>query len=82
MTKIFSTKLDVKTLELFDSFCDRYHLKKSSVLEEFIQEGIRRYSTTWELVKSIERGLEDQKAGNLYPTDEVEKMVFGKRKAA
>ena len=81
MTKIFSTKLDVKTLELFDDFCVRYHLKKSSVLEEFIQEGIRKYSTTWELVKSIERGLEDERAGNLYAADEVEEIVFGKKKA-
>ena len=81
MTKIFSTKLDVKTLELFDDFCGRYHLKKSSVLQEFIREGMQRYSTTWELVKSIERGLEDQRAGNLYSIDEVEKMVFGDKKA-
>ena len=81
MTKIFSTKLDVKTLELFDSFCGRYHLKKSSVLEDFIREGIQRYSTTWELVKSIERGLEDQKAGNLYSLEEAEKIVFGRKKA-
>ena len=81
MTRIFSTKLDDQVLRLLDNFCRRYHLKKSSVLEEIIAEGIRRRAKALELAASIERGLEQEKEGELYQSAEVEKQVFGKNKA-
>ena len=57
MIKTFSTKLDEKILDLLDSFCKRYHFKKSSLLEDIIAEGIERKQESLELAKSIEQGL-------------------------
>ncbi len=42
MSKIFSTKLDAKLLQLLDRFCKKYHLKKSSLVGEILKEGIER----------------------------------------
>lgn len=80
MSKVFSTQLDEKVLRLLDGFCRRYHMKKSSVLEEIIAEGIRRRTAAFELAASIERGLEQEKEGSLYSADEVEDSVFGKKR--
>lgn len=82
MTKTFSTKLDPKVLRLLETFCRKYHLKKSHVLQEIITEGIKRRMQTLELVQSLQRGLEDEEGGNLISAREVEQQVFGKRKAA
>ena len=80
MTKTFSTKLDAKLLQILDSFCRKYHLKKASFLEELIAEGIRKRAEALGLAESIERGLEQEKEGNLYTADEVENFVFSKKK--
>ena len=80
MTKTFSTKLESKTLALLDHFCDRYHLKKSSLLEELIEEGIKKRAEVLALAESIERGLQEEKEGSLYTASEVENLVFGKKK--
>ena len=80
MAKVFSTQLDEKVLRLLDSFCRRYHMKKSSVLEAIIAEGIRRRTAAFELAESIERGLEQEKEGRLYSADEVEDSLFGKKR--
>jgi len=80
MTRVFSTQLDEKVLRLLNGFCRRYHMKKSSVLEDLIAEGIRRKTAAFELAESIERGLEQEKEGTLYPADEVENLLFGKKR--
>ncbi|MEI8344826.1 MAG: hypothetical protein WCG06_02005 [Candidatus Omnitrophota bacterium] len=80
MTKTFSTKLDTKTLEALDRFCVRFHLKKSSFLDQVIQEGVKRQTEVMELAESIEHGLVQAKEDNLYSTDEAEALVFGKKK--
>ena len=82
MTKVFSTKLDAQLLKRLDAFCQKYHLKKTHVLEQIIDEGIRRKAEALELAHSLERGLEQETRGEFYSADEVEKSVFGKRKAA
>ena len=82
MTKIFSTKLDAKLLVRLEEFCKKYHLKKSHVLEEMIEEGIRRRGEAMELARSFQRGLEQEERGEFYSADEVEKTIFNKRKAA
>ena len=82
MSNIFSTKLDDAVLRLLDNFCRRYHLKKSSLLEEIIAEGIRKRAEALDLAESIERGLEHEKEGSLFTAEEVEKRVFGKKKAS
>lgn len=81
MTKTFSTKLDAQVLQLLDNFCKRHHLKKSYVLAEILKEGIQRREETLRLAASIQKGLEDEKEGNLYTTDQVERTIFGKKKA-
>ena len=80
MTKTFSTKLDAKVLRLLEDFCQRYHLKKSRLIEEIITEGIQKKSEALELAHSLERGLEQEAAGDLHSLDDVEKAVFGKKK--
>ena len=65
MIKTFSTKLDVKILELLDSFCKHYHFKKSSLLEDIIAEGIERKRESLELAKSIEQGLGQERLQKL-----------------
>lgn len=81
MIKTFSTKLDAKLLRSLEDFCKRYHLKKSHVLAEMIAEGIQKRLQTLEFAHSLQRGLEEESRGELYSADEVEKMVFGKKKA-
>ena len=81
MTKTFSTKLDSKTLSLLEVFCAKYHLKKSHVLAELITDGLKRRIEALELAKSIQKGLEEERQGNFYTSDEVEKLVFHKKKA-
>ena len=78
MIKTFSTKLNIDVLKSLDRFCVRFHLKKSSFLEEIIAEGVRRHTEVFELAKSIERGLLQEKDGLLSPADEVEERLFGK----
>jgi len=80
MMKTFSTKLDAKVLHLLDSFCKRYHFKKAHILEEIIKEGVRRRIAAMELAESLQRGLEDESAGNLYTLEDVEKNVFKDKK--
>ena len=80
MIKTFSTKLDAKVLRHLEEFCKRYHLKKSHVLEEIIEEGIQRRVQTFELAQSLQKGLEEEGKGELYSSDEVENQVFGKKK--
>ena len=79
MTKTFSTKLDAKVLQMLDRFCRQHHLKKSSLLEEIIAEGVRKRAETLELAASIERGLEQEKEGHLYTAEEVEDLIFKKK---
>ena len=81
MLKAFSTQLDAKLLRSLDIFCRRYHLKKSSLLEEIIAEGIRKRMEALALAKSIERGLEEEQEGDLLTAAEVENKIFGKKKA-
>jgi len=80
MTRVFSTKMDAGLLERLDEFCHKHHMKKSSFLEEIIGEALERKEETLALVKSIERGLDEEAAGELYPADEVERSVFGKKR--
>ena len=80
MTKTFSTKLDIKVLHLLDTFCHKYHLKKTSLLEEIIAEGIGKRKEIFGLAESIERGLEEERQNNFYMAEEVENLVFGKKK--
>lgn len=80
MTKIFSTKLDDKVLRILDHFCRRYHLKKSHILGEIIQEGVQRRIETYELAESLKRGLEQEEQGHMLRAAEVENEVFGKKK--
>ena len=65
MIKTFSTKLDVKILDLLDNFCKRYHFKKSSLLEDIIVEGIEKKQESLELAKSIEQGLGQERLQKL-----------------
>ena len=81
MMKTFSTKMDANLLQRLEEFCKQYHLKKSHVLEEIIEEGIRRRAHTLEVAKSLQRGLEEEERGELYTAGEVEQAVFGKKKA-
>ena len=81
MTKTFSTKLDEKVLHILDAFCRQHHLKKAGLLEELIREGIRQRRETLELAQSIQRGLEQEKEGQLHSSEEVENRVFGKKRA-
>ena len=82
MNKTFSTKLDAKLLRSLEDFCNRYHLKKSHILAEMIAEGIQRRLETFEIARSIQKGLEEESRGELHSADEVEKEIFGKKKAA
>ncbi len=82
MNKAFSTKLDAKILRDLEVFCRRNHLKKSHVLAEIIAEGIQRRIQILELARSIQKGLEEESRGDFYTADEVEKIVFSKKKAA
>ena len=81
MTKTFSAKLNDRVIKLLDHFCERYHLQKSSFLEDIIQEGIERHKKMMELAASLQRGLEQEQEGTLYTAHEVEQAVFGKKKA-
>ena len=81
MTKTFSTKLDAKILLLLEHFCKKHHLKKSRLLAELISEGLERRAQALELAQSIQRGLEEERQGELYTVDEVEHLVFKKKKA-
>ena len=81
MTKTFSTKLDPKILLLLEDFCKKHNLKKSHFLGEIIREGLRRHAETFELARSIQKGLEEEGRGDFYTADEVEQMVFRKKKA-
>lgn len=80
MSKIFSTKLDEKVLKALDNFCQRYHMKKSHLLEEIILEGIQKRLETMEFAESIMRGLEDERKGRMFKAAEVEQAMFGKKK--
>lgn len=82
MTKTFSTKLDSKTLISLESFCKRHNLKKSHFLAELIREGLKRRAEAYDLAKSIQKGLEEEKRGEFYTADEIEHLVFKKNKAA
>ena len=82
MIKTFSTKLDAKLLVRLKLFCRKYHLKKSSVLQEIIAEGIDRKMQAMELVRSLQKGLDQESRGELISADEVEKAVFTKKRAA
>ena len=81
MTKTFSTKLNAKILLLLEHFCKKYHLKKSRLLAELIHEGLERRMQVFELAQSIQKGLEEEKRGELYTADEVEHPVFKRKKA-
>jgi predicted transcriptional regulator len=81
MIKTFSTKLDAKVLLMLEDFCKRYHLKKSHVLEEIIEDGIRRRIQNMEFAKSLQKGLEEESRGELLTAAEVEQAIFGKKKA-
>jgi len=80
MVKTFTTKIDDRILRMLDAFCREYHFKKSIVVEEMIQEGIRRKEETMKLAESLQRGLEEEREGNLYTSAEVRDLVFGKKK--
>ena len=82
MNKTFSTKLDARLLRSLEDFCKRYHLKKSSVLEEIIAEGIQKRLETLELAHSLQKGLAEEARGEFYAAEEVEKRIFQKKKAA
>ena len=82
MTKTFSTKLSAKVLKSLDVFCQRYHLKKSHLLEEIITEGLERRAEMFSLAQSIRKGLEQEKAGDLHTAGDVENLVFHKKKAS
>ena len=81
MVKTFSTKMDARVVRLLDEFCKNHHLKKSSLVEEIIKEGIRQREETMMLAESIRLGLGQEREGNLYTSGEVEDLVFGKKKA-
>ncbi|MBI4000021.1 MAG: hypothetical protein HY351_05335 [Candidatus Omnitrophica bacterium] len=82
MTKTFSTKLDSKILLSLEDFCKKHNLKKSHFLAELIHEGLERRAQTFELAKSIQKGLEEEKRGEFYTADEVENLVLRKKKAS
>lgn len=82
MDKTFSTKLDIKVLKMLTAFCRQYHLKKTKLLEELIVEGLKRRAESLEFAESLRRGLEDEREGNFYTAEEVENLIFGKKKAA
>lgn len=82
MIKTFSTKMDSKVLLLLEDFCKKHHMKKSHLLAELILEGLRKRAEALELAESIRRGLEDEKRGEFYTADEVEQLVFRKKKAS
>ena len=81
MEKTFSTKLDAEVLQMLDNFCKRHHLKKAGFLEDILREGIRRREEALRLAASLQRGLEDEREGRLYSSDEVKRLTFGKNKA-
>ena len=82
MTKTFSTKLDAKILFSLETFCKKHHLKKSRFLAELIHEGLERRAETLELAQSLQKGLEEERRGEFYTANEVERLVFKKKKAA
>lgn len=82
MNKTFSTKLNPKLLRSLENFCRQYHLKKSHVLAEIIAEGIQKRLRVLELAKSLQKGLEAEARGEFYTSDEVEKIVFRKKRVA
>ena len=82
MVKTFSAKLDAKLLARLEVFCKKYHLKKSSVLQEIIAEGIDRKMQELKLVKSLKKGLDQESRGEFFPADDVEKVIFRNKKAA
>lgn len=82
MIKTFSTKLDSKILFLLEGFCKKHHLKKSHFLAELIREGLERHAETLELAESIQKGLEEERRGEFYTADEVERLIFRKKKVS
>jgi predicted transcriptional regulator len=80
MTKVLSTKLDAKVIRVLNEFCKKTHIKKSSIIEECILEGIREKEETLRLAESIRRGLKDEQKGNYYTLEEVERHVFGRKR--
>ena len=49
---------------------------------EVIREGLERRAQAFELARSIQKGLEEEKRGEFYTADEVENLVFQKKKAS
>ena len=82
MIKTFSTKIDARIVAQLEHFCDKHHLKKSHFLAELIREGLRRRAKAFELAESIQKGLEEESRGEFYTANEVEHLVFGKKKAS
>ena len=81
MLKTFSTKLDAKVLQMLDQFCELYHCKKSSLVGDILKEGLQKRTEAFELAESIQRGLEEERQGSFYTAEEVERGIFGKKKA-
>ena len=82
MTKTFSTKLDAKVLGSLEHFCRKHHLKKSHFLAEIIREGLKRHEEALALAHSVRKGSEEEGRGELFTADEVERSIFGKKRAA
>ena len=82
MTKTFSAKVDTRALKMLERFCKEYHVKKSHVLTEILEEGLQKRIEALELARSIQRGLEDERTGELFTADEVEELVFHNKKKA
>lgn len=80
MTKTFSAKVDAHALKMLEQFCKEYHVKKSHVLTEILEEGLRKRIEVLELARSIQKGLEDEHAGEFFTADEVEQAVFHSKK--